>query len=341
VKRPTIADIAREAGVSKGAVSYALNGQPGVSEATRQRILGIAERVGFRASTAARALAGAPARVVGLALRRPASTLGVEPFFMELVSGLEAELSTHGYALLLQMVPDERDDSETDLYRQWWHERRVDGVLLCDVRTSDPRVAAVHEIGLPAVVVGPPTDGRPLASVWSDDAVSMTEAVDYLAGLGHRRLARVAGIRELAHTRTRTEAFAAACARLRLAAVETEWTDYSGEAGADATRRLLSAAAPPTAVIYDNDIMAVAGLAVAQAMGRAVPADLSIVAWDDSPICPLVHPPLTALTRDIVGYGTLAGRLLLAAIAGHEVADVHAEPARLTVRKSTAPPDRP
>ena len=137
-----IADIAREAGVSKGAVSYALNGQPGVSEATRERILAIAERAGFRASTAARALAGAPAKVVGLALQRPASTLGVEPFFMELVSGLEAELSLHSYALLLQMVPDDRADSETEIYRQWWNERRVDGVLLCDVR--DGRSAGVR-----------------------------------------------------------------------------------------------------------------------------------------------------------------------------------------------------
>jgi DNA-binding LacI/PurR family transcriptional regulator len=338
VKRPTIADIAREAGVSKGAVSYALNGQPGVSEATRQRILGIAERVGFRASAAARALAGAPARVVGLALRRPASTLGVEPFFMELISGLEAELSKHDYALLLQMVPDERDDSETGIYRQWWNERRVDGVLLCDVRTDDPRVAAVHEMGLPAVVVGPPAAARPLASIWSDDAASMTEAVEHLAALGHRRIARIAGIRELAHTRTRTHAFAAACARLRLTAAQTEWTDYSGAAGARATRRLLAAADAPTAVIYDNDIMAVAGLAAAQEIGRSVPADLSIVAWDDSPICPLVHPPLTALTRDIGDYGARAARLLLATMAGAEATDVHAEPARLTVRRSTGAP---
>jgi DNA-binding LacI/PurR family transcriptional regulator len=88
-------------------------------------------------------------------------------------------------------------------------------------------------------------------------------------------------------------------------------------------------------VIYDNDVMAVAGLAAAQQTGRAVPADLSIVAWDDSPVCPLVHPPLTALTRDIVAYGTHAARLLLATIAGDQVADLHDEPARLTVRGST------
>jgi DNA-binding LacI/PurR family transcriptional regulator len=338
VKRPTIADIAREAGVSKGAVSYALNGQPGVSEATRERIRAIADRTGFRASTAARALAGAPSHVVGLALQRPASTLGVEPFFMELVSGLEAELSTHSYALLLQMVPDGRDESETGIYRQWWSERRVDGVLLCDVRAEDPRVRAVHEMGLPAVVVGPPTAGGALASIWSDDAISMTETVEYLAAIGHRRIARVAGIEELAHTRTRTTAFEAARARLGMTAPPTMWTDYSGEAGARATRRLLTDAAAPTAVVYDNDIMAVAGLAVAQELGRDVPGDLSIIAWDDSPICPLVHPPLTALTRDIGGYGTGAARLLLAAIAGREVADVHHEPAHLTVRASTGPP---
>ena len=334
VKRPTIADIARQAGVSKGAVSYALNGRPGVSAATRDRILAIADRAGFRASAAARALAGAPAKMVGLALQRPARTLGVEPFFMELVSGLEAELSLHSYALLLQMVPDDETDSETEIYRQWWHERRVDGVLLCDVRADDPRVSAVHRMGLPAVVVGPP--GGPLASIWSDDAVSMTEAVEHLAGLGHTRIARVAGIRELAHTATRTRAFESACARLGLAEPRTVCTDYSGEDGARATRTLLAADEPPTAVIYDNDIMAIAGLAAAQEMGRLVPDDLSVVAWDDSPVLPLVHPPLTALTRDIVAYGRHAARLLLAAIAGEEVADLHDEPAHLTVRGSTA-----
>jgi DNA-binding LacI/PurR family transcriptional regulator len=216
----------------------------------------------------------------------------------------------------------------------------VDGVLLCDVRSIDPRVSAVYRIGLPAVVVGPPAAGGPLASIWSDDAVSMTEAVDHLAGLGHRRIARVAGIRELAHTATRTAAFEAACARLGLAPPRTVWTDYTGENGARATRGLLDSDHPPTAVIYDNDIMAIAGLATAQQTGHRVPADLSIVAWDDSPVCPLVHPPLTALTRDIVAYGTHAARLLLSTIAGERVTHLHDAPAHLTIRASTAPPAR-
>ncbi len=334
MKRPTIADVARHAGVSKGAVSYALNGQPGVSEATRRRIVESAEALGFRANSAARALAGAASKVVGLTLQRPPKTLGVEPFFMELISGLEAELSLFSYALLLQMVPDHHE--EIAVYRRWWSDRSVDGVLVCDVREGDLRISALEELGLPAVVIGPPSASGSLASIWSDDGVSLVEAVEYLAALGHRRIARVGGIPGLVHTAFRSEAFGRAASDLGLVSALTVPTDYTGEDGARATRRLLSMAKRPTALIYDNDIMAIAGLAVAQEMGLSVPADLSIVAWDDSPICRLVHPPLTALTRDIAAYGTHAARMLLAAIDGKPVGSMHDEPARLTPRGSTA-----
>ncbi|WP_327009917.1 LacI family transcriptional regulator [Dactylosporangium sp. NBC_01737] len=335
MKRPTIADIAREAGVSKGAVSYALNGQPGVGEATRAKIVAIADAMGYRPNTAARALAGGAAKVIGLTLHRPPRTLGVEPFFMELISGLEAELSTHSYGLLLQMVPSHAE--EIAVYRRWWSDRSVDGVLLCDVRTDDERIDALRELQLPAVVVGPPTASGDLACIWSDDGVSLVEAVEYLAALGHRRIARVSGLSDLAHTEVRNEAFAAVSARLGLTDAVTIATDYTGEGGARATRRLLSSPTRPTALLYDNDIMAIAGLSVAQQMGVAVPADLSIIAWDDSPICRLVHPPLTALSRDIAAYGTHAARLLLAAIAGEPVASVQDEMAHLNPRGSTGP----
>jgi DNA-binding LacI/PurR family transcriptional regulator len=115
-------------------------------------------------------------------------------------------------------------------------------------------------------------------------------------------------------------------------------SDYTGEEGGRATRRLLIEADRPTAIIYDNDVMAVAGLAVAQEMGLSVPGDLSIVAWDDSPLCSLVHPPLTALTRDIAEYGAHAVRQLLAAIDGKHLGSVEAATAHLTPRGSTAPP---
>jgi DNA-binding LacI/PurR family transcriptional regulator len=336
VKRPTIADVARRAGVSKGAVSYALNGQPGVSAATRQRILAIAQEIGFNPNSAARALSGATANAVGLALCRPARTLGIEPFFMELISGVEAELSARSYALTLQVVAD--PDAEIAVYRRWWGERRVDGVLVCDLRLDDRRLPALKELQLPAVVIGGPGHTGGLASVWSDDAAALVETVEYLVALGHRRIARIGGLPGLLHTEIRSEAFAAVGRRLGLDQAVTVPSDYTGEEGARATRRLLSSAGRPTAVIYDNDVMAIAGLFVAQEMGLAVPGDLSIVAWDDSPLSQLVHPPLTALGRDIPAYGAHAAQQLLAAVAGKPIGAYQDETAHLTPRGSTAPP---
>ncbi|GGK84840.1 LacI family transcriptional regulator [Sphaerisporangium melleum] len=336
MKRPTIADIARQAGVSKGAVSYALNGQPGVSASTRARILAIADEIGWRPNSAARALNGARANTIGLALCRPARFLGVEPFFMELISGIEGELSARSYALMLQVVTDH--DEEMAVYRRWWGERRVDGAILVDLHTGDARVGEVEAMGMPAVVLGDPSGSGSLLPVWSDEEAAVRETVEYLSALGHRRIARVAGLPRLLHTVLRDEAFRAVCAGLGLDEAATVHTDYTGEQGARATRRLLSSAARPTAVVYDNDIMAVAGLSVAQEMRLDVPGDLSIVAWDDSPLAQVVRPPLTALTRDIPAYGAHAARRLLSLISGDPVSAYEDDPARLTPRGSTAPP---
>jgi DNA-binding LacI/PurR family transcriptional regulator len=335
-QRPTIADIAQRAGVSKGAVSYALNGQPGVSEATRQRIVAIAREIGFSPSNAARALSGASAKAVGLTLCRPARILSIEPFFMGLISGFEAELAARSYALTLQVVAT--PEHEVEVYRRWWGERRVDGVFVSDLRDGDVRIPVLQELQLPAVVIGGPGDTGSITQIWSDDAGAVTEAVRYLVALGHRRIARVGGLPDLLHTQTRTKAFTEVCTSLGVDSAVTVPSDYTGEEGGRATRRLLINIDRPTAIIYDNDVMAVAGLAVAQEMGLNVPADLSIVAWDDSPLCSLVHPPLTALSRDIAEYGAHAARQLLAAIAGNPVDNAEAGTAHLTPRGSTAPP---
>ena len=153
-KRATIADIAQRAGLSKGAVSYALNGLPGVSESTRQRVLKLAAEMGWRPNSAARALSASRAGALGLVMARPASTLGVEPFFMKLLSGIENTLAARSTALVLQVVPDH--DAEVEAYRRWWAERRVDGIFLIDLRIEDKRVLVLEELGLPAVVIGGP-----------------------------------------------------------------------------------------------------------------------------------------------------------------------------------------
>ncbi|MFE0733867.1 LacI family DNA-binding transcriptional regulator [Streptomyces sp. NPDC058855] len=336
MKRPTIADIALRAGVSKVAVSYALNDQPGVSDTTRAAIKAIAEELGWRPNSAARALTGARAQAVGLVVRRPASTLGTEPFFMEFISGIEHVLSDRAYALMLQMVDSEAREMET--YRRWWGERRVDGVFLVDLRDGDPRVPAIEALGLPAVVIGPPHTAGSLPAVWSDDAESVRETVRYLTAIGHRRIARVAGPAGLAHTAVRDAALREGCAEAGLAEPEILHTDYTGDEGARAARRLLIAAQRPTAMIFDNDIMAVAALSVAQELGLVIPRDLSVVAWDESPLTQVVRPPLSALARDIPAYGAGAARTLLALLANEPVGNVQEEYARFVPRGSTAAP---
>ncbi|QUQ72055.1 LacI family DNA-binding transcriptional regulator [Kutzneria sp. CA-103260] len=336
MKRPTIMDIARRAGVSKGAVSMALNGLPGVSEATRNRILAVARELDWHPNNAARALSAARSDAIGLVLARPARTLGVEPFFFQLISGLQAALSPRRIALLLQVVEDQA--AEIGLYRQWWSERRVDAVFLIDLRVNDPRVALLEELGLPALVIGGPGHHGGLPSVWADDARAMTQIVEHLAGLGHRRIARVAGLPDLLHTERRTEAFHTAVHAHGLDEIPIIMTDYSGEQGAAATRELLGSPRPPTAIVYDNDVMAVAGVAVATELGVAVPAALSVVAWDDSPLCQLLHPPLTALTRDTFAFGAAAARSLLAVLDGGEGADVEDHVPVLVHRESTSTP---
>jgi len=336
VKRPTIADIARRAGVSKGAVSYALNGQPGVSESTRERILAITREMGFAPSTAARALSDARARALGLILSRPAPMLAVEPWFMGLMSGFESELSPRSYALTVQVAASPGD--ELEVYRRWWSERRVDGVIVTDLRRDDGRPALLEELGLPAVVLGGPADTGTIPHLWSDDAAAMVDAIRYLAALGHRRIARVGGPGRLVHTEARTRAYGEVCASLGLAGALSVECDYTAEGGGRVTRQLLIEPERPTAIVYDNDVMAVAGLAVAQEMGVSVPADLSLLAWDDSMLCRMVHPPLTALTRDIPAYGATAARALLDAVDGKPVVSAPASTAHLSPRGSTGPP---
>jgi len=334
VKRPTIADIAKRAGVSIGAVSYALNGLPGVSSQTRQRILDLADEIGWRPNISARALSVSRAHAIGLVIARSTRTLGVEPFFMRFIAGLEAELSAARTALLLQVVEDHPTANEA--IRLWWAERRIDGLIVTDLWRDDERIPLIEQLKIPAVLVGRPRTDSSAPAVWSDDGDAVVAAVDHLIQLGHRRIARVAGLSVLDHTQVRTEAFTAAMTRHGLPDAEVLITDYSGEQGAEATRALLGRPVAPTAIVFDNDLMAVAALGVAREMRVPVPAELSIIAGDDSQLCSLAHPTLTALSRDISGYGAHAARTLLKTIAGQHPGSHQDPAAHLVARGSTA-----
>ena len=313
MKRPTLADIACRAGVTKAAVSFALNGQPGVSDATRARILAIAHDLGFQPNSAARALSDGRAGAFGLVFDLRARAVGIESCFMQLLSGIQAELSRDHIALLFTTAQDQA--AEISLYRSWWAQRRVDGVFLVDLQVDDQRVATLQELRMPAVVFGTPKGAGSLPAVWPDDVAATRTVVEYLAGLGHRRLARVSGIPSYWHTRLRADALQEVAGAAGLEAVSVPG-DGTGEHGAKATSKLLRSARPPTAILYDNDLMAVSGLSIAQHLGVQVPAELSIVAWDDSALCEAVHPSLTALRRDIAARGAEGARRLVRLVDG-------------------------
>lgn len=333
--RPTIKDIARVAGVSPGAVSFALNDRPGVSEQTRQRVKEVAHELGWTPSVAALALSARQARAVGLVIARPEDSFTGERFFMQLIAGIERVLTAHSLSLVLQFANDL--DDEIAAYRRWWAEQRVDGVILTDPRSDDPRPAALKDLNLKAVFVGA-QDVAALPSVRVNDAAAMASLVDHFASLGHTRLAHVSGSADLWHTRRRRESFAQRCAELAIEVMPTDSTDFTEAAGRAATEQLLAAAQHPTGIIFDNEVLAMGGMVALVGHGCRVPDDVAIASFEDTPLCRIMRPEVTSLQRDPALLGAHGTTLLLQAIEGQEAPQTIVEPVMgIAVRGSTDP----
>jgi DNA-binding LacI/PurR family transcriptional regulator len=329
--RPTIADVAQRAGVSKGLVSFALNDRPGVNPSTRRRILAIADEIGWSPDLRARSLR--TNRSFALGLVRDTAAPG-DSFFPAFITGVERNLSPAGQALVLTSASAGLNEAET--YRKLASERRVDGVILTDLRAADERLALVAALGLAAVTVGKPDIDSPFPAVPVDAVAGAEAMVDHLVGLGHRSLAHVSGSTTILLEGRRRTAFEHACATRGVACRIIE-TDSSAREGGEATRRLIfDPATRPTAITYSNDRMALAGIGVAQRWGLSVPGDVSIAAFDESDIASYVYPSLTSVVTDAEEWGALAARTLLAAIAGIELGDIALAPPRLVARESTA-----
>lgn len=333
--RPTIRDVARAAGVSKGLVSFALNGRPGVADETRERILTAARALGWEPSHRARALSASRAFAVGLVIARPPELLGADPFFPAFIAGVERTLSDRGQALVLQVVPESAEEAG---YRKLAADGRVDGVFLLDLRVDDPRLALLEQLGLPAVTIARPMVPSRWPALLIDDRPGIAAAVAHLVELGHRRIGHVAGPDHFLHGRVRRLAWERALADAGLPADLCVASDFSAAGGAQATRELLDRAERPTAIVYGNDLMAIAGLAVARELGVDVPGQLSVTGFDDAELAGYVSPPLTTVRTDPFEWGRAAAHVLLELIDGEPVADVPTPPAQLVLRASTAPP---
>jgi len=333
--RPTINDVARAAGVSKGAVSFAFNNREGLAPETRARIVATARELGWTPSPRARALSVSRALAVGLVIARPPETLRADPFFPSFIAGLETELSRHGYALLLLVVPEHEGEEQS--YRRLSDEGRVDGVFVTDLYVDDPRPALLAELGLPAVIVGPGLPEAYWPSVGVDDGPGVAAAVEHLLSHGHTRIAHVAGPQAMVHGRSRRRAWAETLRNAGLP--EGPWVeaDFSAEGGGRATRELLDLAEPPTAIVYANDMMAIAGLAVAASRGVEVPGRLSVTGYEDTELAAHVQPSLTTVCADVIGWGRAAARRLLDLVDQRPSPEVQLPAPRLVVRASTGP----
>lgn len=339
VQKVTIADVARRAGVSKGLVSFALNDRPGVSPETRLRILSAATDLGWKPSLRARSLSTRRSFALGLVVARTPEVLGSDPFFQSFIAGVESILSTRGQALVLSVVPSA--DAEIRSYRQLVEDGRVDGVFLSDLLHDDPRIPLLAQLGLPAVTLGRSDGLSPFPAVTIDDTRGVTESVAHLVQLGHRRIANVAGNSAMLHGSRRRDAFEDALRAAGLPAGQTIETDFSTAAGSDATRRLLAQDERPTAIVYANDPMAIAGLGVAHELGIRVPDELSITGFDDIEFSRYVYPPLTTVSATPVVWGRAAATTLLTLIETGSAEDVDLPAARLIIRGSAAAPARP
>lgn len=272
----------------------------------------------------------------GIVLRRAPGYRGMDVFFTNLLDGVDAGLRPRGAHLELLIVANQ--EQELAALRRWAEAGTIAGVVIADLNDDDPRPGLCRELHLPAVSLGTGSDGV-MSGVVVDNAAAATLAVDFLVGLGHRRLARVSGPAHLAHTRERDEAFEERCARSGATGLRREG-DYSAESGHTETAALLAAAPRPTAILYDNDVMAVAGLRAAREAGLRVPADLSILAWDDSAESRLADPPLSVVSRDVHELGELLAGALLATAAGEVVEVRYGADAQVIVRGTTGPAAR-
>lgn len=331
----TINDVARAAGVSKSLVSLTLNARPGVASETRERILRTARELGWTPHPGARGLSTRRAYALGLVLRREPRTIEVDPFFASFIAGVETVLAERGNVLVLTVVPDRA--AEERAYERLVADKRVDGFLLTDLLAADDRIPLISRLGSYAVSLGEPPGGSPFPVITRDYDAGIDDLVQHLVRLGHRRIAHVSGDERMLHGLRRRERFELAAAAAGITPVVVT-TDFSPEQGAEATKALLETEDRPTAIVYGNDPMAIAGMGVAHERGLDLPAELSITGLDGSHIGSFVYPPSPPSTNDPAGWGTAAATALLRLVEDGEPGDVALPPARLVVRASTAPP---
>lgn len=303
--RPTSRDVARLAGVSQSTVSFVLTGRSGISEATRERVLGAAAELNYRPNLAARSMR--TRRSGRLAVVMPISALN-DPSILE---GAAAAAQQAGYVLEIVSLPRPPVERELRL-DELIGSRQYEGIL-----SFTPISSSAADSDPPHTVVLPLAEFDDEMHMTGEfvDAHPVVELMERLVGLGHRRFLHIAGPLSYPSAAARRDAYVATIDRLGLESLGVYEGDWSGEAGERAVQELPDDAVP-LAVIAANDVVATGAMRAATLRGWSMPDDMSITGWDDTPSSAFLVPSLTSVVLDRLRLGEHAVQRLVAAVRG-------------------------
>jgi DNA-binding LacI/PurR family transcriptional regulator len=339
-QRARIADVARQAGVSKAAVSFAFNNPARLSSETAERIRRVAEELGYRPHPVARMLTARSTATIGILSPQALAQVFGNPFFALFAEGVATVAEDRGFGLLF--ISPLHGSLERALGRA-----TVDGVIVIGLDRRHPEVEAVRRAGLPVVLV----DAAPWPehdAIEIDDTAGGVVAARHLLELGHRDLLVLTMEPTLAQQdeasvmgrRMRGYRMALAEYEVELDAGHVIVAPATFEGGEAAFMRAWDDGLRPTGVLSMSDAAAAGVLQAARHLGLRVPDDLSVVGFDDLPLTRFTDPPLTTVHQPVRRKGEEAARMLLTSLAavGGRPAEHRVLETRLVVRRSTAAP---
>lgn len=330
----TMKDVAQLAGVSTATVSRALMNPEKVSVTTRKRVETAVLEAGYSPNTLARNLRRNESKTIITIVPDIC-----DPYFAEIIRGIEDAAVENDYLVLLgdSGQQKKRESSFVNLV----FTKQADGMLL--LGTDHPfDVSKAEQKNLPPMVMA--CEFAPeleLPTVHIDNLTSAFEAVNYLAQLGHKRIAQISGPTSATLCQFRQQGYQQALRRAGVTMNPAYSTvgDFTFEAGAQAVRQLLALPEQPTAIFCHNDAMAIGAIQEAKKLGLRVPHDLSIVGFDDIQFAQYCEPPLTTISQPRYEIGRQAMLMMLDMLKGNDVqAGSRLLEAKLVVRGSTAPP---
>jgi LacI family transcriptional regulator len=309
----TIHEVAKLSGVSVATVSRVFNGYTDVREETRRRVLATARELDYAPSAAARTLVRRRSQLIGVILFTEEYSDLQHPFFLEVLVGLKHALGAQSYDLMLFAREQPGADGSHAFARRARH-HRVDGVVVLAVDDAeDPELGKLLESETPVVAVDLVVNGPRATYVASDNVEGARLAVRHLHGLGHTRIATIAG---RSHTKPAADRLLGYRAELQELGVERlpeleAAGDFYLRSGEEAMRGLLALDEPPTAVFAASDMMAVGAMRAIEQAGLRCPGDVAIVGFDDIQLAEYLTPPLTTIRQDKRGLGAAAARSLV------------------------------